>query len=347
MKNPGIYILTNQVNGMQYVGKDSNLPSRVDKHFSGSEQDCRRIHNAIKKYGHDAFSVEIIQYHGISQEALNAVERWKIKQLHTLSPNGYNLTKGGEGTLGFKHSKDTCEKISKNAKKRVEDGTHNLLGGEINKKRVEDGTHNFLGAEINKKRVANGTHPFLGGENNKKRLANGTHPFQNPKVHQKRSERIQKELADGTHPFLNYVGDNNPMKDPKVRQKNVEANRSPSYESAYQLFCALSETQPLREIRKTLFDQFVGVRKSTIYEWVRKWHSEKNPNYKPSNRSPSYEPAYQLFCALSKHLTVPEIRKTLYEQFPEVDKRTIRRWVQKWHSEVSHDSTIAKQEYLF
>ena len=171
-----------------------------------------------------------------------------------------------------------------------------------------------------------------------KNALHGTHPFQSPKVHQKRSERIQKALADGTHPFLNYVGDNNPMKDPKVRQKNAEAQRNPSYEPAYQLFCALSETETLREIRKTLFDQFVGVSKSTIYEWVRKWHSEKNPNYKPSNRSPFYESAYQLFCALSKHLTVPEIRKTLYEQFPEVDKRTIRRWVQKWHSEVSHDS---------
>ena len=72
MKNPGLYILTNTVNGMQYVGKDSNLPSRSKEHLSGKTPQCPRIHNAIKKYGADTFCAEIIQYPGISQEALNA-----------------------------------------------------------------------------------------------------------------------------------------------------------------------------------------------------------------------------------------------------------------------------------
>ena len=36
MKNPGIYILTSPT-GKQYVGKDSCLPTRVNKHLSGSE----------------------------------------------------------------------------------------------------------------------------------------------------------------------------------------------------------------------------------------------------------------------------------------------------------------------
>lgn len=73
------------------------------------------------------------------------------------------------------------------ANRRVEDGTHNLLGGRIQrknaKKRVEDGTHHFLGGEIvrknAKKRVQDGTHNFLGGENNKKRVEDGTHNFLN------------------------------------------------------------------------------------------------------------------------------------------------------------------------
>ena len=32
MRNPGLYILANLVTSMQYVGKDSNLPFRVNKH---------------------------------------------------------------------------------------------------------------------------------------------------------------------------------------------------------------------------------------------------------------------------------------------------------------------------
>ena len=71
----------------------------------------------------------------------------------------------------------------KKALERVIDGSHHLLGPEMNKKRVANGTHNFLGGEIvrnaNFKRVSDGTHPFLGGKVQRNRLENGTHPFQN------------------------------------------------------------------------------------------------------------------------------------------------------------------------
>ena|ERR1035437_6898447 len=57
--------------------------------------------------------------------------------------------------------------------KRVADGTHNFLGGEISKKitkeRLENGTHNFLGGKLARKRVAEGTHNFL------EMVKNGTH----------------------------------------------------------------------------------------------------------------------------------------------------------------------------
>ena len=57
MKNPGIYILTNKVNGKQYVGKDSNLPNRVNQHLSGYENNCPLIYRAIKKYGRENFDI--------------------------------------------------------------------------------------------------------------------------------------------------------------------------------------------------------------------------------------------------------------------------------------------------
>ena len=120
MKNPGIYILTSP-SGNQYVGRDSNLPKRIKEHLSGKSPRCRLIHRAIQKYGADTFDVEIIRYPGISDEALNAVEKWKIKQLQTLSPKGYNLTEGGEGG---KHSEETRQKLSEAQRKRVADGTH-------------------------------------------------------------------------------------------------------------------------------------------------------------------------------------------------------------------------------
>lgn len=104
MKNPGIYILTNKVNGKQYVGKSSNLLVRVNQHLLGSSVQCPAIYNAISFYGVKQFSVEIVPYSGISVEALSAVEKWKIRQLGTKSPRGYNLTDGGDGPVGVERS---------------------------------------------------------------------------------------------------------------------------------------------------------------------------------------------------------------------------------------------------
>ena len=181
MKNPGIYILTSP-SVKQYVGRDVNLPHRATQHLRGKEPTCPRIHNAIKKYGADTFSVEIIRYPGISQEALNAVERWWIRRLQTLSPSGCNPTEGGDGVIA---SEETRQKISKKASQRVEERTHNLLGNSNPvHKRIADGTHNFLGGDIarrttQKRRtihpknalIVDGTHNFLGENNPIKRLS--------------------------------------------------------------------------------------------------------------------------------------------------------------------------------
>ena len=207
MKNPGLYILTSP-RGKKYVGRDVNLPKRAKKHLIGNSSECRAIYDAIKKYGADTFSVEIIRYPGISHEALNAVERWKIKQLQTLAPKGYNLTDGGDSS---KPSEETRQKLSKKTRKRLEDGTHPFLGGEMQRhnarKQLEAGTHNFLDEKHSiHKQFADGTHPFLGGEMQRKRVADGTHPFLGGEI----SRRTQKKrLEDGTH---NFIGENHPIK---------------------------------------------------------------------------------------------------------------------------------------
>jgi hypothetical protein len=90
------------------------------------------------------------------------------------------------------------------SQKRVSNGTHNFLGGEIqrvtNKKRIDEGTHNFLGnMNPNIKRLNEGTHNLLGPKTNRKRLDNGTHHFLNGKATQQRQLNRVKE---GNHPFL-------------------------------------------------------------------------------------------------------------------------------------------------
>lgn len=90
-----------------------------------------------------------------------------------------NMTDGGDGIAGLKQT-DTQKELKRiTQKKHVNDGTHHLLSGEIQRKitkiRVENGTHNFLGGEIARQaaafKIENGTHNFLGNSHpNKKKV---------------------------------------------------------------------------------------------------------------------------------------------------------------------------------
>jgi group I intron endonuclease len=63
------------------------------------------ISSAIKKYQWENFEVSILEEP--TPELLDKRETFWITSLNTLSPNGYNLTMGGEGTTGFKHRQET------------------------------------------------------------------------------------------------------------------------------------------------------------------------------------------------------------------------------------------------
>src|SRR6185312_8350406 len=100
------YLATNTVNGKRYVGittaKDHR--SRWWSHQSLARNGSRHaFHKAIKKHGADAFVVEIIAC-ATSWDNLCALECDLIRQYDTFSRNGYNMTAGGEGVLGIRHS---------------------------------------------------------------------------------------------------------------------------------------------------------------------------------------------------------------------------------------------------
>lgn len=109
MKKQGIYILTNRVNSKQYVGQSWDIDRRLKEHLEKKQYGRSLLSFAIQKHGADSFDVEIIEYPNISQEALDAVERWHIAHRETLSPNGYNLNEGG---ATGKHSQEAKRKIS-------------------------------------------------------------------------------------------------------------------------------------------------------------------------------------------------------------------------------------------
>lgn len=111
-----IYKATNIINNKSYIGQTHfSLEQRKRSHINEGRNDNLYFHNALKKYGYEKFNWSIIESCE-NKEELDEMEFHYIKQYNTISPNGYNLTYGGEGSHGRKLSNETKEKIRKSLK---------------------------------------------------------------------------------------------------------------------------------------------------------------------------------------------------------------------------------------
>lgn len=94
-----IYKITNLVNGKCYIGITTNLEYRWHCHKTAPSCPSLKspLYSAMRKYGIDNFSFEIVE-EGIQDIiTLGEKERYYIKKYHShISENGYNLTWGGE-----------------------------------------------------------------------------------------------------------------------------------------------------------------------------------------------------------------------------------------------------------
>lgn len=103
-----IYLITNKINGKQYVGKTENtIDKRWKEHcndYLRERCEKRPLYDAMKKYGIDNFEVKELEYLKKGGELLSQREEYWIKQLNTYH-NGYNATKGGDGSILYDHNK--------------------------------------------------------------------------------------------------------------------------------------------------------------------------------------------------------------------------------------------------
>jgi group I intron endonuclease len=88
-----IYILENKLNGKCYVGKTTKP---FNKRFRAHQQSHSIIGSALRKYGVNSFNKTLLD---VPEEKLDEIEREYIQKYNSKSPNGYNLTDGGEGLI--------------------------------------------------------------------------------------------------------------------------------------------------------------------------------------------------------------------------------------------------------
>jgi group I intron endonuclease len=114
-----VYLITNKVNGKKYVGQTVQpLKDRWKLHKSRAKHVYKTaICSAIRKYGFSSFSIEVL-HECETKEEMGFFEKYYIFFLNTNPPFGYNLTGGGEGTSGWKHTEDAKKKISLAGAKR-------------------------------------------------------------------------------------------------------------------------------------------------------------------------------------------------------------------------------------
>lgn len=102
-----------------YVGFTSkSIEERWKKHCMDATKYMSSyvFHKAIRKYGVEAFSVETIYTGDDWKHTLQVMEPKFITEYNTYIHNngeGYNMTMGGEGSVGFHHTPENILKMSK------------------------------------------------------------------------------------------------------------------------------------------------------------------------------------------------------------------------------------------
>jgi group I intron endonuclease len=104
-----IYKFTHIETGRVYIGQTTQEPNRRRlEHLSDSRHTKRthRFHNALRKYGEDAFTFDVISA-ASNLDELNLLETKYIKEYNSIE-NGFNIRNGGDNKT---HNQESIEKM--------------------------------------------------------------------------------------------------------------------------------------------------------------------------------------------------------------------------------------------
>lgn len=237
-----VYKITNKTNGKYYIGQAvkylsqsktkwgaiGRWKSHIREALSSQKDHCILLNNAIRKYGHSNFDLEVIC--DCDLDDIDNNEMLYIKQYNSLVPNGYNLKTGGakgkdsEETKLKKKQMRIGKKHSDNVKENIGKGQ---LGNRRNKKPRKYPEDNDLPKYINAIRGSNGIISysmcrFPIGVNKKKYISKN---FRISKYGSKEAAlQIAKEYLEQLKIKYAYVEEQRPIKNKTVSIETKVSN---------------------------------------------------------------------------------------------------------------------------
>jgi group I intron endonuclease len=221
-----IYCAENVVNQKRYIGKTvGTLNDRIARHLCAVRKGRENVyfHNAIRKHGESSFRWAIL-CECLSLKEMSEKEKRFIALCQTNNPNhGYNLTVGGEGCEGYRHTQASKELMSR--KRESITGQNNPMYG---KHHSEETRRRMSEAKTGK------NHPFYGkprSEITRRRIGDGNKgKVVTAETRRRLSEALKGKLAGANNPNFGkapFLGrKHSPETKERIRQSSLLRRRN-------------------------------------------------------------------------------------------------------------------------
>lgn len=254
-----VYKITNTVSNKAYIGISVNEPTqgRIRNHLSGRGN--RIIANAVKKYGKDAFTYEILE-ENVFDEFLPDFEVAYIEKFNTIAPHGYNLTSGGDHKIPSEETRRKLSEANKGKKRPPFSAEHRRKISEATKGRRKHSAESRRKlSESHKGKTLSEEHRRKISEAQKGRQISAEH-------RRKLLESHKGKPLSAEHR----------RKISRALMGKPSKKRLSEYGPAHDFFLSLPPDMPLIEKRKLLYAKFPNVDKKRIRKWVHKWKPKES-----------------------------------------------------------------------
>lgn len=108
-----VYLIRCNINDMIYVGSSVNFYRRFIRYRRSSKENSRiRIHRALKEFGFDNFTFEILERIPDESQLVKREQAW-MDALTPFGDVGFNTNRVAGSSLGMRHTDETKKKLSK------------------------------------------------------------------------------------------------------------------------------------------------------------------------------------------------------------------------------------------